>query len=155
MAKVDLKSLAASAEIVASVAVVVSLLLVVGSIDQNTKSMQSINDNFLYDLQNQHLRDVANDGELASIVDRFWAGEDLTRVEELRYRLWMNQELNMWDLAFTRHYDGLMPERQWDSWNGFWSETFPRSYPEAWWSNIKYQYPDDFTAHVDAAYAQQ
>ncbi|MGI9428507.1 MAG: hypothetical protein ACR2NM_07610, partial [Bythopirellula sp.] len=154
MAKVGIKQLAASAEIVASIAVVVSLLLVVGSIDQNTKSMQSINDNFLYDLQNQHLRDVANDGELASIVNRFWAGEDLTSAETLRYRFWMSQELNMWDLAFTRHNDGLMPARQWDSWNNYWSANVPVSFPEAWWSAAKNQYPDDFVAHVDAAYAQ-
>lgn len=84
MAKVDIKMLAAGAEIVASIAVVVSLLLVVTSIDQNTKSLQSINDNFLYELQNQRLRDVSNDSELASIVDRYYAGEDLTRAETRR-----------------------------------------------------------------------
>ena len=83
MAKVSIKSLAAAAEIVASIAVVISLLLVVDSIDQNTKSLQSVNDNFLYELQNQRLRDVANDGELAAIIDKARSEQDLTNAETL------------------------------------------------------------------------
>src|SRR5210317_1501605 len=116
MAKVSIKSLAAAAEIVASIAVVVSLLLVVASIDQNTKSLQSINDNFLYELQNQRLRDVSNDSELASIIDRYFAGEDLTSAERRQYFSWQLQELNMWEIAFTRYNEGLLPAKQWDSW---------------------------------------
>lgn len=155
MAKVDIKSLAATAEIVASIAVVVSLLLVVASINQNTKSLQSINDNFLYELQNQRLRDVSNDGELASILDKAFSGKDLTSAEILRYRFWQQQELNMWEIAFTRYKDGLLPAAQWDSWNRYWSTDIPTAIPEEWWSATKYQYGDDFAAHVDAIYALQ
>jgi hypothetical protein len=153
--KIDIKFLAAGAEIVASFAVVVSLILVVGSINQNTKSLQSINDNFLYDLQNQRLRDIANDGELASIVGKFYAGEDLTSVETRRYFTWQAQQLNMWDLAFTRHNEGLLPTRQWDAWNRYWSSSMPTEFPEEWWSEVRHQYLDDFVEHVDAAYANQ
>lgn len=61
----------------------------------------------------------------------------------------------MWELAFIRYNDGLFPATQWDSWNRYWSTDMPISYPEAWWSAIKYQYSDDFVAHVDAVYARQ
>lgn len=155
MAKVDIKMLAAGAEIVASIAVVVSLLLVVASIDQNTKSLQSINDNFLYELQNQRLRDVSNDSELASIIDRYFAGEDLTSAERRQYFSWQLQELNMWEIAFTRYNEGLLPAKQWDSWDRYWNTDMPGQFPEAWWSAIKHQYSDDFVAHVDAVYARQ
>ena len=106
MAKVDIKSLAAGAEIVASVAVVLSLLLVVASINQTTKSLKSINDNFLYGLQHERLRDVSTDGELVSIVDKFYSGEDVTDAERLRYRFWALQEINMWEIAFIRYSEG-------------------------------------------------
>jgi len=155
MPKIDIKLLAAGAEIVASIAVVVSLLLVVASIDQNTKSLQSINDNFLYELQNQRLRDVSTDSELASIVVRFFAGEELTTVETRRYGWWAIQELNMWEIAFMRYNEGLLPALQWNSWNRYWSIDMPESIPEQWWSAIKYQYSDEFVAHVDAIYERQ
>ena len=155
MAKVSIKSLAAAAEIVASIAVVISLLLVVDSIDQNTKSLQSVNDNFLYELQNQRLRDVANDGELAAIIDKARSEQDLTNAETLRYIYWQQQELNIWELAFARYRDGLLPEDQWRAWDRLWSVSMTMRMPEEQWSAIKYQYGDDFGAHVDAAYAHQ
>jgi len=154
MAKVNIKSLAVAAEIVASIAVVISLLLVVSSIDQNTKSLQSINDNFLYELQSQRLRDVTNDGELASILDKAFAGKDLTNSEKRRYRYWQQQNVNSWELAFNRYKDELLPEAQWNAWDRYWSADIPASVTEEQWSAIRYQYGDDFAAHVDAAYAR-
>ena len=60
MPKTDIKTMAALAEIVASIAVAVSLILVVVSLNQNTAALQSINDNFLYQLQDSRLSDVSN-----------------------------------------------------------------------------------------------
>lgn len=155
MAKVNIKTLAAGAEIIASIAVVASLLLVVASIDQNTRSLQSINDNFLYELQLEWLRDVSNGSELASIVEKFSVGEELTSTETRRYRYWQLQQLNMWEIAFVRYNEGLMTAKQWRNWNRYWSNDMPDRYPEAWWSAIRDQYSDDFAAHVDAVYKRQ
>jgi hypothetical protein len=155
MVKLDIKTLAASAEIVASIAVVVSLLLVVASIDQNTKSLQSLNDNFLYELQSQRLRDVISDHEFASIVDRFVAGEDLTSVELRRYRYWQLQDINIWEIAFNRYNEGLLPEGQWTAWDRYFGDKLKTAYPEEWWAAIRHQYGDAFAGHLDAVYAGQ
>lgn len=155
MAKIKIKSLAAGAEIIASIAVVFSLLLVVASIDQNTRSLQSINDNFLYDLQSRRLRDVISDHEFASIVDRFYAGEELTSVELRRYNYWQVQNINIWEIAFNRYNEGLLPEGQWNAWNNYLSRTMPQAYPEDRWSEVKQSFGEDFVEHIDAAYAGQ
>ena len=86
MDKVDIKIGAAIAEIIASLAVVVSLLFVVYSISQNTTALQASNDNFLYERHLQLLNDSSMNGEIASIIVRFDADEELTEVDEFRYR---------------------------------------------------------------------
>lgn len=155
MIRVKLKTLAAAAEIVAAIAVVVSLLLVVASIDQNTRSLQSLNDNFLYELENQRLHDVINDPEFASIVDRFVAGEELTSVEMRRYRIWQRLDINIWEIAFNRYNEGLLPEGQWKAWDNYFRGKLADAYPEEWWSATRKEYGDDFAKHLDAVYEGQ
>ena len=155
MAKFNLKLMAMSAEIVASLAVIISLIFVAYSINQNTAALQAINDNFLYELQNQRLSDVSIDGDLATIIVKFTDGQELTDSELLRYRFWMTQELNMWELAFLRFRDGLLPPRQWKTWDAMWSKDIPLQIPVEWWSNYRYQFDTEFAVHVDEAYQKQ
>jgi len=155
MAKVDIKSAAATAEIVASIAVVVTLLFVVSSIDQNTAALQSINDNFLYEIQVQRLSDASTDNELASIIFKFEAGHELNEVEELRYRFWSASELMLWEVAYIRYHAGLLPPKQWKTWNDMWTVDMPKQIPEERWSQIRYSYDDDFVEHVDAVYSRE
>ena len=103
--------MAALAEIVASIAVAVSLILVVVSLNQNTAALQSINDNFLYQLQDSRLSDVSNK-DLSEVIAKALAGDQLDSAEQLRFDFWVTRELNMWELAFIRHQEGLMPPSQ-------------------------------------------
>jgi hypothetical protein len=155
VAKLDISSAASAAEIIASIAVVVSLIFVANSIDQNTAALQASNDNFLYELQYQQLSDARSDGELAAIIVKFRAGEKLTDVEELRYKYFEVQTIAMWEISFLRYKAGLLPPRAWETWDRMWTADTPDSYPEEWWSKAKYQFDKEFVAHVDAVYARR
>ena len=155
MARIDVKLAAAIAEVVASIAVVISLLFVVYSVDQNTDALQAANDNVIYELQSQRVRDVSNSDELASIILKYRAGEELSPTEELRYRLWTVLELQMWELAYIRFKKGLLPAEQWNAWNDGWAVSMPLNFPEEWWVQDRYQYNVDFAAHVDAVYSKR
>ena len=152
MAKFDVKLAAAIAEITAALAVVVSLLFVVYSINQNTAALQASNDNFLYDIQNQRLSAMSGDGELAEIIVKFDAGQTLTDVEEFRYRKHLAKSMNIWEIAYIRRREGLMPETQWESWDRYMSMDMPRDFPHEWWSDLRHGYDANFADHVDAAY---
>ena len=65
MQKFALKEWAAVAEIIAAVAVIISLVFVVQSINQNTAAVQSTNDNFIYDLQYARTRDIVSSPGMA------------------------------------------------------------------------------------------
>jgi len=155
MKRIDLTGWAAIAEIVGTVAVVVSLLFVAHSVDRNTSVMQSVNDNFIYQLQDERVRDIVNNSELASIIVKFRRNEDISEVE-LERILWQKyRELNMWELAFVRHADGLYSTKQWHIWNRYFDVGFTTDFPEDRWTEVKEWYRDDFIKHVDAVYANK
>ena len=153
MARANIKTIAATAEIVTSIAVVVSLLFVVYSIDQNTASLRSINDNFLYELQDEKLSDASNNGELASIIVRYHAGEELSQAEQARYGYWTTRHLNMWELAFNRYNEGLLPPNQWIAWDTMFAQTIPGDITKESWFRQRYGYGERFANHVDAIYS--
>ncbi len=155
MKRLDLTGWAAIAEIVGTVAVVVSLLFVAHSVNRNTSVMQSVNDNFIYQLQDERVRDIVSDSELASIIVKFRHNEDISEVE-LERILWQKyRELNMWELAFVRHNDGLYSAEQWHIWNRYFDVGFTAEFPEERWTDVKEWYRDDFVKHVDAVYANK
>jgi len=155
MPKTDIRILAAGAEIVASVAVVASLIFVVISLNQNTAALQSINDNFVYELQNERLSNVSNNAELAEIVVRAAAGEELSEAEQLRYKFWVMRDLNAWEMAFIRHTEGMMPPSQWIAWDESFRNSVLSRMPDHFWNDERTGYGEDFQKHVDAAYAEK
>jgi len=154
VAKYTIKEIAAVAEVMATVAVLTTLGILIFSINQNTKALQSINDNFLYQLQDSRLSDLNSSPDLARIVSRFDSGEELADHEARKYAAWVVRKLNMWELAYSRHRNGLMPPEQWVAWDGALSTNIPYEFPEDWWILMRYEYGEQFAAHVDAAYAR-
>jgi hypothetical protein len=153
--KTDIRLLAAAAEIIASVAVVASLIFVVVSLNQNTAALQSINDNLIYELQDERMADVSNNAELADIVVRARAGEELSEAEQLRFFFWVSRDLATWELAFNRHIEGMMPPAQWIAWDESFKANITSRLPQGNWNSSKTGYGEEFKKHVDAAYADQ
>jgi hypothetical protein len=153
--KIDIKVLAATAEIIASIAVVVSLIFVVLSLNQNTAALRSVNDNLIYELQDERLADASNNAELADIVVRARAGEELSEAEQLQFFFWVSRDLATWELAFNRHREGMMPPAQWIAWDESFKANITSRLREETWNSSKIGYGGDFQKHVDAAYAQQ
>jgi len=152
MKKLSLPELAAFAEIVGTVAVVVSLLFLAYTIEQNTAVMQSANDNFLYELDDRQQADVALTEDLAIILLKHYNGEELSGVDEVRVRRQGIRQLSTWEIAFDRHREGLLSDEKWKSWNRYYSLNIRNDYPEEWWANLREYYGDEFAAHVDAVY---
>ena len=152
MKKFSLQQVTSITEIIASVAVLVSLFFVVHSINQNTKAIQSSNDNFLYELENQRLISVTNSPGLTAAIVKNNNKETLSRNETQMYKVFMYQSFNMWEMAFSRFKNGLLPEDQWVAWDDYWTANLPEQYPVEWWKKDRQAYREDFRQHVDAAY---
>ncbi len=152
MRKLGLTEWAAVAEIIGTVAVVVSLLIVAYNLSRNTAAMQASNDNFLYELQFAKGRVITGSPGMATVYAKRRRGEELSADEYERFYWDKMYDLSSWELAFNRHRDGLFSTVQWGGWNNYFVETFVTQFPEESWLEVQHWYAPDFVDHVTAAY---
>jgi len=143
---------AAIAEITGMAAVIISLLLVVHSIRQNTAAMRTANDNFMYERQDAIISTLVADPSIAELYVRLQRKEELSGVERKRMYNQLFRDLLMWELAFVRLRQGLFSKAQWREWNAAYSSQFLNHFPPSWWADARKLMNKDFAAHVDALY---
>jgi hypothetical protein len=150
----NLSDLAALAEIIASVAVVISLLLVAYSIRRNTAEVELSNSNFLYQLDTQIGADLSGDTALAILIHKINQKETLTGAEKVQYVAFQERYLSVLELAWTQHKSGSLSDIDWHDWDKYLSDTVTGGLPEEWWLEIRGLYKYEFAKYVDSKYAQ-
>jgi hypothetical protein len=155
MKKLTLRDWAATAEIVASVAVVISLLILAYNVNQNTAALSAETDQFIFQVLDNRHSDVASNGELATIIYKFQQNEEVTDIEIYRYISHYRRYLNMWELAFDRFSSGLLAAEDWPAWDQGFSNEFRQSFNEEWWAELRFWYGEDFARNVDRVYAEE
>ena len=155
MRKLSLSDWGSLAEIVATVAVVISLVFVVISLERNTAVMQASNDNFIYELQYARTRDIVSSPGMAAIYVKHRNGEELSAEEQERFFWDKMQELSTWEIAFNRHRDGLFSTQLWEGWNKYFEYSLIPQLSIDTWAEVRNFYAEDFQSHIDAIYAEK
>jgi hypothetical protein len=113
MRKLDLSEWAHVAEVAGTIGVVVSLLLVVYSLERNTVSVSGSGVNEIYDGMREIQIAVLTDRELSEIIVQGREDpESLTTAEAMAYETWVAIHLDLWDRLHNRESDrfrGLSP----------------------------------------------
>ena len=117
MKVVDWKKWAAIAEVVGTIAVVISLIFVGISIRQNTAVVQADQQNLLYVLTDNWLSDQVSHPELYDIGFRAKDRQALTEIERARYSSQVYRNLNVWENAYFKYKNGLLTEDQYGAWH--------------------------------------
>ena len=124
MQKLSLSQWASVAEIGGTVAVVISLIFVVISLERNTAALSAENADDLYDAFRQIELVVLNNSELANITVRGASDPDsLSQAETEIYKMWATQYLDLWERTLVREKEGLIQPgtlEGWDEWYGDW-----------------------------------
>jgi len=155
MKKLPVTEWAAIAEIVGTAAVIVSLLLVVQSLNLNTRAIQATNDNFIYGLQDAHLDTIIASKELSAITKKAFEKKELDELEAFRWQLYLGRFLNLWEVIFTRHEVGLMPDEAWETWDRSAIGTFNSLVPIELWQQVRVSANASFREHVDRIAAER
>ena len=154
MSMLNLSDWAALAEIIASAAVIISLLLLAYSIRRNTAEMELSNSNFLYQLDEQIGGDISRNVILATIVHKINQDETLTGVEKIQYVALQERYLTMLEVAWTQYRSGSLALIDWRDWDKYLSEFVIRGLPREWWLEMRMQYKTEFAEYVDSKYAE-
>ncbi len=154
MSMLDLSGWAALAEIIGTVAVVISLLLVAYSIKRNTDEMETANSNFLYQLDAQIAGDLSRDVRLATMRLKMEQKEALTDVEKILYVALQERYLGLLEIAWTQYKSGSLAFIDWRDWDKYLSDYVTDGLPKEWWIEIRSRYKPEFAEHVDSKYAE-
>ena len=158
MRKLSLSEWASLAEIIGAFAVVISLLLVVSSLDRNTTAIQAqVGDTSFAAVREVNL-DLLNNPELFDITLR--AVESLDSLDEAemeKYKVWLHVNLDLWERQYNWEVSGLLQKDRIDrGWSGYFSAWAKRYVTGELWSDIKWRFTDpDFNEQVELALSEQ
>ena len=152
MKKLKLTEWAAVAEVVGTIGVMVSLVFVAFSINNNTEEVRASQTNYVYDTSRQIELMVAADPEWVSIVIKGRNhSEQLSEVEQYRYDAYLVANVDLWDAMLERHADGLINSFQLGGWDDYFIGWTERHIADSDWQRIKWQYRDyDIAQKIEA-----
>lgn len=152
MRKLSLSEWASLAEIIGAFAVVISLILVVASVDRNTTAISAQVNDASYEAVREVSLNLLNNRELFDITLRATASPDnLDETELEKYKVWLVINLNLWERYSDWELSGLMDvaDPGWDTYFSAWTK---RYVTRELWSDIKWQYPNPrFNEQVELA----
>ena len=153
MKKLTLSEWAHVAEIAGTLGVVISLLMVVYSLERNTIAISGSGANEIFDGLREIQIAVLNDRELSDIIIRATGNpESLTAVEVATYETWAFMHLDLWDRMSARESEGLIEPAASVSWHEFFREWTRRHVSREQWLKWKWGWPSKtFQAQVEAA----
>lgn len=155
MKRLQLSEWAAIGELVGTAAVIISLLFLAYSVEQNTEAVRGATENLLFERHGALQNNFIADATLADIYARMQAGDkQLSAVEDVRWRTYQSNMLDIWEIAYMRNAGGLLGDREWRNWNSYFSHMFAHGaekLSESEWRNLAYAYDAGFWSHVGNA----
>ena len=142
------------AEVVSAVAVVLSLIYVGSEIRQNTISTQLSNAYSAVTLSStssQWLSDSEFAATYAVGLRDFSALDDTQRIQ---FEGFVSQKLNVWEIVFLSHEQGLIDDAAWGAWEGYFkSQIRSESWRSVWKDSQSDGFQGPFQVHVDTILA--
>jgi hypothetical protein len=141
---------AAYAEIIGTVAVVISLVFVVQSIDQNTRAVEAAEMNNIYaGWREAVIVPILHDPDLADTIAKARAGDALTPGEQIRWAAFVGGKMDIWSQMFGLHQDGVISTEAWQEWEGgFWAH-WDIDQMASTWARHRGMYGEAFRQYID------
>jgi len=147
MKRVNLPALAAVAEIIGTVGIIVSLIFVAIGIRDNTGEVRAAQINTIYDGSREIELLVAADPEWVDILLRGRDGTvPLSEMEQWRYDAYLTSYLDLWDKLNARAQDGLMEANELEAWDAYFQRWAQYYMSDRDWERVRWQFPDSTVA---------
>jgi hypothetical protein len=150
MSETKIRKWAAYAEIGGTIAVVISLMFVVKSIDQNTKAIEAAEMNNIYSAYREirHLPILSN-ADLAQTIVKGRSREALSVVEQLQWNTFREGQLDNWSQLHALFQTNLISQEAWDDWdNSYWLQ-WNKNDMGTHWASVQKDYRGAFGRHIN------
>ena len=152
MNRLTLRDWAAVAEIAGTIGVVVSLLMVVYSLNQNTIAISGQGVNEIYDGYQQMQLAMVENPDMGLIAKRGMTDHSsLSERDQELFRLYVSMNLDLWNRLTDREREGLIDPESSDGWHAYFREWTARYVSRDYWEHEKWGWPDaKFRHQVEA-----
>lgn len=142
---------ASVAEIIGTVAVIVSLVFVIRSIDQNTKAVEAAEANNIWQAWRQTAQlPVVENADFAAIHAKVLNSQSLAEVEQIRWDRYMAAQIDIWAQLFDLHSNDLISQDLWNYWDHGFVQAWGAQH-KAIWQKVRGAYRPDFQAHIESS----
>ena len=146
----SLQEYALAAEIVGAVAVVISLVYVGVSVNQNTNALMVANHQALVSMDLDTIGWL-RDPEFATAWEL--ALEDVGQLSSLQWRqvgAFVASKFNAWEFAFLTHNNEMMNDNIWDGWDGHYRWLSEQQPGRRFWREEREGFSPAFRQYVDS-----
>ena len=149
----SLKQYALAAEIVGAVAVVISLIYVGVSVNQNTNAVLVANHQALVAMD-QDATDWFKDPDFAAAyIVSLEDIDKLSPVQRTQVGSYIAGKFNAWEFAFLTHENEMMEDNIWQGWNAHYLTVLEQSGGQWFWSAERGAFSPSFVLYVDSLLA--
>ncbi len=149
----SLQEYALAAEIIGAVAVVVSLIYVGASVNQNTNALMVANHQALVAMD-QSTTDWLKDPEFASTMDiASDEADQLSSVQKRQLYSYYAGKLNAWEFAFLTHENEMMADNIWIGWDAHYRTVLNAEAVRNFWQLDRESWSPAFKRYVDSILA--
>lgn len=154
MRRINLQTAVSLAEIISALAVVATLLYAANEFRRSRTLTSTDVQTILYDrmLEMDRLL-IETDGMAAILVRASEAAERLTSEDSTRFLAFEHVFYDSWELAWIAYNDGVLEDRAWEDWNGWFREEASRR-PSAGWMGNQPNYGPEFIQFVESQRAR-
>ena len=146
----SLKEYALAAEIVGAAAVVISLIYVGVSVNQNTNAVQVANHQALVAMD-QETSNWFKDVEFAAMYEVAKTDFDkLSVVQRSQVSAYTALKMNAWEFAFITHENGMMEDNIWEGWDGHYRFVVGQPGGLWFWETEREGFSPAFRMYVDS-----
>ncbi|MFT7654109.1 MAG: hypothetical protein ACI9UU_003226 [Candidatus Azotimanducaceae bacterium] len=150
----SLKEYALAAEIIGAIAVVISLIYVGTSVNQNTNATMVANHHALVAMD-QNTNSWFRDPEFAAIFESAMTdASTLSSVQLRQFRTFAADKFNAWEFAFLTHNNGMMEDNIWDGWDAYYRLELEQNAHQWYWNTGREGYSPAFRTYVDSILAE-
>lgn len=143
-----------AAEIVGAIAVVISLVYVGASVNQNTDAIMVANHQALVAMD-QNTNEWFRDPEFAEIFGIALDDANvLSPAQSLQLRVFLADKFNAWEFAFLTHSSGMMEDNIWKGWDDYYRRELTQKIHRAFWQSGREGFSPAFRAYVDSILAE-
>jgi len=145
-----LKEYALAAEIIGAIAVVVSLIYVGVSVNQNTNAVLVANHQALVALD-QATTDWFKDPDFAAAhIISLDDVSKLSAVQQAQVGAYLADKFNAWEFAFLTHENGMMEDNIWQGWDDHYRTVLQQSGGRWFWGEGREGFSPAFRTYLDS-----